>query len=155
MHLILDVLLTNLLGVHRSHVNQPEHYVSCLQVKVQNGGNGTPGPTVKFPGAYKDSDAYAKFSIYNGHKSFPFPGPAVWDGAAGSGSTSPAPAPTTTRASAPAATTAPSNGGGNGGSSGGAGSPLYGQCGGIGFTGATTCAQGSCKKTNDWYSQCL
>ena len=24
-------------GVHRSHVNQPEHYISCLQVKVVNG----------------------------------------------------------------------------------------------------------------------
>lgn len=35
------------IGVHRSHVNQPEHYVSCLQVKVQGGGSGTPGPTVK------------------------------------------------------------------------------------------------------------
>lgn len=35
------------IGVHRSHVNQPEHYVSCMQVKVQGGGSGTPGPTVK------------------------------------------------------------------------------------------------------------
>jgi hypothetical protein len=35
------------IGVHRSHVNQPEHYVSCLQVKVSGGGSGTPGPMVK------------------------------------------------------------------------------------------------------------
>lgn len=35
------------IGVHRSHVNQPEHYVSCMQIKVEGGGNGTPGPTVK------------------------------------------------------------------------------------------------------------
>ncbi|PYI15635.1 FII-CMCase [Aspergillus violaceofuscus CBS 115571] len=34
--------------------------------------------------------------------------------------------------------------------------PLYGQCGGIGWTGATTCASGStCTKQNDYYSQCL
>jgi hypothetical protein len=66
--------------VHRSHVNQPEHYVSCLQIKVVNGGSGTPGPTVKFPGAYKASDGYAKYSIYNGYKDFPMPGPAVWSG---------------------------------------------------------------------------
>ncbi|KAH7346446.1 glycosyl hydrolase family 61-domain-containing protein [Rhexocercosporidium sp. MPI-PUGE-AT-0058] len=72
------------IGVHRSHVNQPEHYPACAQVKVINGGTGTPGPLVKFPGAYKDTDPYAKFSIYNGYKEFPMPGPAVWNGTAGS-----------------------------------------------------------------------
>jgi hypothetical protein len=35
------------IGVHRSHVNQPEHYVSCMQVKVVGGGSGAPGPMVK------------------------------------------------------------------------------------------------------------
>lgn len=70
------------IGIHRSHVNQPEHYVSCLQVKVQNGGNGTPGPVVNFPGAYKATDPYANFSIYGGKKDFPMPGPAVWTGGA-------------------------------------------------------------------------
>ncbi|KAG9079128.1 hypothetical protein FS749_008799 [Ceratobasidium sp. UAMH 11750] len=33
--------------------------------------------------------------------------------------------------------------------------PLYGQCGGIGYTGPTTCAEGTCTYSNDWYSQCL
>ncbi|KAK7994569.1 glycoside hydrolase [Apiospora marii] len=32
---------------------------------------------------------------------------------------------------------------------------LYGRCGGIGYTGSTTCAQGTCKKQNDYYSQCV
>jgi cellobiose dehydrogenase (acceptor) len=32
----------------------------------------------------------------------------------------------------------------------------YERCGGIGFTGPTTCTQGwTCKKQNDYYSQCL
>ncbi|KAF5351244.1 hypothetical protein D9756_008443 [Leucocoprinus leucothites] len=32
----------------------------------------------------------------------------------------------------------------------------WGQCGGIGWNGPTACASGStCKKQNDWYSQCL
>ncbi|KAI0481259.1 carbohydrate-binding module family 1 protein [Xylariaceae sp. FL0804] len=32
----------------------------------------------------------------------------------------------------------------------------WGQCGGTGFTGCTTCASGSaCTKSNDYYSQCL
>ncbi|KAF3923129.1 Pectinesterase [Dactylellina cionopaga] len=35
-------------------------------------------------------------------------------------------------------------------------SPLYGQCGGIGWTGPTTCVSGAvCVYSNDWYSQCL
>ncbi|KAF7320717.1 Glucanase [Mycena chlorophos] len=34
--------------------------------------------------------------------------------------------------------------------------PVYGQCGGIGYTGSTTCASGStCKEQNSYYSQCL
>ncbi|KAH8755398.1 endo-xylanase [Diaporthe sp. PMI_573] len=34
--------------------------------------------------------------------------------------------------------------------------PLYGQCGGQGWTGATTCVAGAvCQKSNDWYSQCV
>ncbi|KAF2224797.1 glycoside hydrolase [Elsinoe ampelina] len=68
------------IGVHRSHVNQPEHYVGCVQIKVTGGGNGSPGPMVKFPGAYKATDAYAKMNIYVGPKTITFPGPAVWSG---------------------------------------------------------------------------
>jgi len=35
-------------------------------------------------------------------------------------------------------------------------SPIYGQCGGIGWTGATTCVSGSsCNELNAYYSQCL
>ncbi|TFK38683.1 cellobiohydrolase II-I [Crucibulum laeve] len=37
-----------------------------------------------------------------------------------------------------------------------AASPLYGQCGGIGWSGDTSCVSGaSCQKLNDYYSQCL
>jgi len=125
------------IGVHRSHVNQPEHYVSCVQVKVQGGGTGAPGPLVKFPGAYKASDGYANFNIYNGHKTFPFPGPAVYSGGGSSGGGS-------------------NNGGGNtGGGSGGACAALYGQCGGQGWSGASCCSAGSCKVSNQYYSQCV
>ena len=90
-------------GVHRSHVSQPEHYVECVQVKVENGGSGEPGPTVQFPGVYKDTNEYANFHIYGGLQEFPFPEPAVWSGGAavatdvgndgGSGSADPPAAP--------------------------------------------------------------
>lgn len=31
----------------------------------------------------------------------------------------------------------------------------WGRCGGKGYTGPTTCAEGECKVQNEWYSQCL
>ena len=34
----------------------PQWYVSCAQVNVTGGGNATPAPTVKIPGAFKASD---------------------------------------------------------------------------------------------------
>ncbi|KAF8900518.1 putative endoglucanase [Mucidula mucida] len=35
-------------------------------------------------------------------------------------------------------------------------SPVWGQCGGTGWTGPTTCAAGSvCSVSNEWYSQCI
>ncbi|KAG8952873.1 hypothetical protein FRC03_011972 [Tulasnella sp. 419] len=34
--------------------------------------------------------------------------------------------------------------------------PLWGQCGGLNYTGETTCVSGAtCTYSNDWYSQCL
>ncbi|EPS26473.1 putative PHB depolymerase family esterase [Penicillium oxalicum 114-2] len=35
------------------------------------------------------------------------------------------------------------------------GAPLYGQCGGYGWTGPTTCAQGICTAYSAFYAQCL
>ncbi|KAF2127862.1 carbohydrate-binding module family 1 protein [Dothidotthia symphoricarpi CBS 119687] len=32
---------------------------------------------------------------------------------------------------------------------------IYGQCGGEGYTGSTTCASGSCTEYNPYYSQCI
>ncbi|TFK97019.1 glycosyl hydrolase family 61-domain-containing protein [Pterulicium gracile] len=124
------------IGIHRSHVNQPEHYMSCVQVKVTGGGTGNPGPLVKFPGVYKPSDAYANFSVYNGHKAVPWSGPAVWTGGGSSSSTA-GPQPT------------------QGPETPGNCAALYGQCGGSGWAGAKCCSQGTCKATNEWYSQCL
>ncbi|EHA47415.1 hypothetical protein MGG_04057 [Pyricularia oryzae 70-15] len=118
------------IGVHRSHVNQPEFYVSCAQIKVVNGGSGRPGPTIKFPGGYsRNHPAFENYSVYNGYRSFPMPGPAVWSGGGGGGST---PAPP----------------------SGGC-AALYEQCGGSGFNGPKCCSSGSCKVSNEWYSQCF
>lgn len=61
--------------------NQPQFYIGCGQITVTDGGNGTPGPLVAFPGAYKSGDP----SIYNNFnypkpKVYTPPGPAVWTG---------------------------------------------------------------------------
>lgn len=83
--------------------------------------------------------------------------PAAGNGTSGAAPTGSAPAPVPTlgeepSAPAPAPTTAPSAG--NGGNSAGT-VALYDRCGGIGYDGPTQCATGTCKKQNDWYSQCL
>jgi hypothetical protein len=152
------------IGVHRSHVNQPEHYVSCMQVKVTGGGSGTPGPMVKFPGAYKASDPYANFSIYNGRKAFPMPGPAVWTGGAASGSGASKPATTAPAQSAPPAAAQPTTmatikvpaAKPTEAAAGGACAALFGRCGGKNWTGEKCCNAGlTCKPFNEYYSQCL
>ncbi|EJD03600.1 glycoside hydrolase family 61 protein [Fomitiporia mediterranea MF3/22] len=48
-----------------------QFYLSCGQINVENGGSGTPGPTVAFPGAYT---GYAIPTNYTQ------PGPPVWTG---------------------------------------------------------------------------
>jgi len=49
-----------------------------------------------------------------------------------------------------------STGGNTGGNTGGGScAAMYGQCGGQGWSGATCCASGTCKASNQWYSQCL
>lgn len=141
-----------------------QFYMECVHIKVEGSGTLQLPAGVSFPGAYSATDAGVLFDIYAGKTSYPIPGPKVWTGAS-SGSTPAAPAKTTTAAPAPAKTTAaaakttlttvakpaatkPATGAGS--------VAKYGQCGGNGYSGATTCASGSkCTKQNDYYSQCL
>ncbi|KAK7961903.1 uncharacterized protein PG986_002728 [Apiospora aurea] len=62
--------------------------------------------------------------------------------------------PAVAEPAAPAAPAAPAPAPAAGGDSG-AKVALYGQCGGQGYSGPTACAQGTCKFSNDWYSQCV
>ncbi|KAK7184786.1 hypothetical protein DPSP01_002242 [Paraphaeosphaeria sporulosa] len=64
----------------------------------------------------------------------------------GSGSGTTPGTPASSASSAPASTAT---------SGTGSGAALYGQCGGQGWTGPTTCKQGTCKAQSQWYSQCL
>ncbi|RDB17907.1 putative endo-beta-1,4-glucanase D [Hypsizygus marmoreus] len=127
-------------------------YMSCVQIKVTSSGTQTlPGGST-FPGAYTDSTPGIIWNLYaigTNPSAYQAPGAAVWSGSAG-GSIGPAGPPTTptTPGGGSTPTSAPT-------SSPGGSVPLYGQCGGIGYTGPTECAQGTCKASNDYYSQCL
>lgn len=115
------------IALHGGHVGEAEFYYSCAQIKVTGSGNGTPGPMVKFPGVYTNSDPAIRFNIY-GAREYPYkPGSAIWTGGSSSNPTDPSPGC----------------------------APLYGQCGGSGWSDATCCSSGTCKALNEWYSQCL
>ncbi|KAF9051864.1 glycoside hydrolase family 61 protein [Panaeolus papilionaceus] len=58
-----------------------EFYLGCGQVKVINGGSGTPGPLVAIPGVYTGDEPGIKIDIYYPTPaSYTQPGPAVWRG---------------------------------------------------------------------------
>jgi cellulase len=147
------LMRVELIALHSAYsVGGAQFYISCANIEITGSGTTSPSSTVSFPGAYTANDPGITLNIYgtggvpdNGGKAYPIPGPAVMTCGAGSGGGTTA-APTTLKASTtstnpPATTTAAS------------GAPLYGQCGGSGWTGATTCAQGTCTKSNDYYSE--
>lgn len=58
-----------------------QFYISCAHINVVGGGSGSPGPLVKFPGAYSATDPGIMINIYYPvPTSYKFPGPAVWSG---------------------------------------------------------------------------
>jgi hypothetical protein len=100
------------IGLHGAHGGQAEFYYACVQVKVTGGGNGTPGPMIKFPGGYKKTDPSFATNLWGGAFDYKLPGPALWTGssAAGgnTGGSAPAPVPSASPAPAPAPAPAPS-----------------------------------------------
>ncbi|OAA66542.1 glycoside hydrolase family 61 protein [Niveomyces insectorum RCEF 264] len=57
-----------------------QFYLACAQVQVTDGGSGTPGPMVAFPGAYRAGQAGLLFANYPVPTSYTPPGPPVWEG---------------------------------------------------------------------------
>jgi hypothetical protein len=125
------------IAIHEMHVQKGQHYMECAQLKIEGPGGGNPGPLVKIPGMYKTNDPGLTYNKWTSNPApYTMPGPAVWSG----GSSNNPQQPSNPQQPPP---------------SNGSGAPLYGQCGGEGWTGPTTCAQGTCKATNQWYSQCV
>ncbi|KAK3395754.1 glycosyl hydrolase family 61-domain-containing protein [Sordaria brevicollis] len=145
------LMRAEIIALHNAGSSQgAQFYIGCAQINVTGGGSTTPSSTVSFPGAYSASDPGILINIYsaggktdNGGRSYQIPGPQLFtcsgSGNGGGSGTQPT-------------NPQPTNGGGSGG---GSGAPLYGQCGGQGWTGPTTCASGTCKASNQYYSQCL
>ncbi|KAF1961565.1 glycoside hydrolase [Byssothecium circinans] len=56
-----------------------QFYIGCAQLEVTGGGNGSPGPTVKFPGAYTGNEPGILVNMYwPPLRSYTTPGPAAW-----------------------------------------------------------------------------
>jgi hypothetical protein len=70
------------IGLHMAmQANKAQFYLSCSQINITGGGNGTPGPLVSFPGAYKSSDPGILVNLNSvGPTTYVPPGPAVWSG---------------------------------------------------------------------------
>lgn len=155
------LMRVELLALHNAYSSGgAQFYMSCAQINVTGSGSFTPSSTVSFPGAYSSSDPGILISIYgtggvadNGGKPYTPPGPAV---ISCSGSTNNTPTTTPTQASSTktsSTSTKATSTSTTAGSTGGA--ALYAQCGGINYNGPTTCSQGTCKVSNEYYSQCL
>ncbi|KAK6436441.1 hypothetical protein LTR95_007359 [Oleoguttula sp. CCFEE 5521] len=149
-----------------------QFYQSCAQIQVTGSGSFSPASSdlATFPGTYSASDPGILVNIYSSsiYTSYQAPGPKPISCGGGSGGS---PASTTTKAATPtttttampvtttlvtstktttaaATTTSKASSGGT--------VAQYGQCGGSGYTGPTTCASPyTCKANGAYYSQCV
>ncbi|CAE6421358.1 unnamed protein product [Rhizoctonia solani] len=133
-------------------------YMECAQINVTGGGSASPA-TVSFPGAYAGTDPGITINIYYPtvtNYTIPGPRPFTCDGSTATTATVPV-GTTTTTTKATTSTTSTATTTSTSATSTSTGTVAkYGQCGGIGWTGATTCVSGStCTKLNDYYYQCV
>jgi cellulase len=151
--------------------------MECAQINV-SGGSGTTKPsTVSLPGAYsvnhrspitvempstdpfKATDPGILINIYPNPATYTIPGPAPFTcGAGGTDAPSQVVAPespplTQTTLVTVAKATPASTKGASSSTNNGKQAALYGRCGGTGWTGATTCASGTCKASSSSYSK--
>jgi lytic cellulose monooxygenase (C1-hydroxylating) len=166
-------------------LGETQFYVGCAQLKITGtGAAGSCGPSIQLPGAYKPSDSNIFISnFYYGFEPAPFraPGGPVASCHAGGGAmgastpmtaatlpedSTPEPvmspeATTTTPQIATAAETAADESTITAATAvkaaGEAGGPvpLYGRCGGQGYSGPKECASGACVEQNQYYWQCV
>ncbi|EGS23404.1 uncharacterized protein CTHT_0000930 [Thermochaetoides thermophila DSM 1495] len=147
------LMRVELLALHNAFApGGSQFYMECAQIEVTGSGTHTGSDFVSFPGAYSATHPGITINIYdnfgqptNGGRPYEIPGPRPISCANAPSNPQPQQPTTTAQPSQPT----PTNGGGSDSV------PLWGQCGGRGYTGPTTCAQGTCKVQNEWYSQCI
>jgi len=139
-------------------------YPECAQITIT--GSGSLAPTaaqlVKFPGAYTSSDPGLIVDIYSNaaqtETTYQIPGPPLY-GSSSTGTTSTAStvkSTATTSSTSTVKTTSTATSSSAVSTSTGATAAHYGQCGGTGWTGATTCVSPyTCTVSSAYYSQCL
>ncbi|PVH77685.1 carbohydrate-binding module family 1 protein [Cadophora sp. DSE1049] len=151
------LLRAELIALHSAGSSQgAQFYMECAQINV-TGGSGSAKPiTVSLPGAYSPNDPGILINIYQTLTSYTIPGPAPFTCGAGGSSptTPPSSTPTTLVTSKSTTSTTTSKAATTSAVTGGT-APLYGQCGGLDWKGATVCASGTCKANGAYYSQCL
>ncbi|KAI0845267.1 lytic polysaccharide monooxygenase [Daldinia vernicosa] len=145
-------------------ISTRKRMMSCYQLSVTGGSAKAAAlpAGVSIPGAFKSSDPGIQINIHSKISSYVNPGPAVIASGttkqAGSGCSAGC-AKTCAVGSGPVGTaigSAPKPTSGAGGGQSGCAQARYQQCGGQGYTGCTTCADGlTCKEVSaPYYSQC-
>jgi len=158
------LMRVELLALHNAYsAGGTQFYMECAQIEVTGSGTNTGSNFVSFPGAYPSGDPGIVLNIYDNTGkpvmtgrtySIPGPDPIVCSGGNNGGGSNPTTTTTSAvKTSTTSSATTPTTT--SGGSTGGGTVGLYGQCGGSGYTGPTTCSSGTCKVSNEWYSQCL
>ncbi|KAJ6504504.1 glycosyl hydrolase family 61-domain-containing protein [Mycena vulgaris] len=148
------------------HSLPAQFYPECAQITITGGGTLAPttAQLVTFPGAYTATDPGLTIDIYSNaaqtQTTYSIPGPPLYGSA--SSPTSPSStvtgsAPTTTVSTTHVSTTPVSTTTTTSTSTSTPGTVAqYGQCGGSGFSGATSCISPfTCTVINSFYYQCL
>ncbi len=68
------------IALHQAQTaNGAQFYIACSQITITGGGNGTPGPLVELPGAYKTNDPGILVNLGKvSPTTYIPPGPPVW-----------------------------------------------------------------------------
>lgn len=155
------ILRHEILGLHLSYeLNGAQFYPNCVQIKITGGGNVGLPSGVAFPGAYQPTDPGIYLQLYTvttTNPAYTIPGGPILYPPNGTTTTSTVVTSTSTRTtSRSTASTSSTRTSSSSSSATTPGATPYGQCGGMGWNGPTTCTSGkTCTVLNPYYSQCL
>ncbi|KAI1145064.1 glycosyl hydrolase family 61-domain-containing protein [Nemania diffusa] len=130
-------------------------YMECAQINISGGSAKVTPATYSIPGIYKQNDPGLLINIYQmtSASTYTIPGPSLFSCAAGSGGGQTTATTTQAGQTTTLVTSTKTSVAGSAPTS--CATAQWAQCGGSGFTGCSTCATPyTCKKQNEYYSQC-